>query len=160
MNTYKSQNKFYALDPGALRMFCSEICTFGEASSVHCLISFVCPCRRRMFMVGEIFNLPLVSECVDWARSGFRSRTFSAEMAETQVWVLFAHWPCQELRVRYLHEIAAEIFILLPLDGRAKVLDAQTFRRRPRQHDRHQTSGSALSQTSQFPYGPCFKPWK
>lgn len=24
--------------------------------------------RRRMFMVGEVFNLPLVSECVDWAR--------------------------------------------------------------------------------------------
>ena len=24
--------------------------------------------RRRTFMVGEVFNLPLVSECVDWAR--------------------------------------------------------------------------------------------
>ena len=24
--------------------------------------------RRRTFMVGELFNLPLVSECVDWAR--------------------------------------------------------------------------------------------
>ena len=24
--------------------------------------------RRRTYMVGEIFNLPLVSECVDWAR--------------------------------------------------------------------------------------------
>lgn len=24
--------------------------------------------QRRMLMVGEVFNLPLVSECVDWAR--------------------------------------------------------------------------------------------
>jgi hypothetical protein len=24
--------------------------------------------RRNMYMVGEVFNLPLVSECVDWAR--------------------------------------------------------------------------------------------
>ena len=24
--------------------------------------------KRRTVMVGEVFNLPLVSECVDWAR--------------------------------------------------------------------------------------------
>ena len=24
--------------------------------------------RKRTYMVGEVFNLPLVSECVDWAR--------------------------------------------------------------------------------------------
>ena len=38
--------------------------------------------QRRMFMVGEVFNLPLVSECVDWARFLIR-RSFAAGAGAT-----------------------------------------------------------------------------
>ena len=36
--------------------------------------------KKRMYMVGEVFNLPLVSECVDWARYLVR-RFFKAAAA-------------------------------------------------------------------------------
>ena len=47
----------------------SRFCSSGMMSSSTFQSSYdISGRKRRTVMVGEVFNLPLVSECVDWAR--------------------------------------------------------------------------------------------